>query len=316
MTARPLVSVLIPCYNAAAYVAEATGSARAQTYRPIEIICVDDGSRDDSAAVLERLAGPDLRVIRQDNAGQSAALNRALAESRGEFIQFLDADDVLDPDKIASQMPRLLAQPGAVGVSAWGRFRERVEETAFIPEPCWRDAAPLAWLALSWHIGGGMMFPARWLLPRAVLDKAGGWDESLTVHNDGEYFTRVVMAASRVLFEPRARAHYRSNVAGSVSSQRHARGLESYFRSIEAIENTLRPRLDDESLRQGLSLMWQRYAYGTYPFLPASANEAMRRARLLHSATLPLEGGWRFVTLARLIGWRWARRLQVWSGRP
>src|SRR5438128_8633466 len=107
-----LVSILIPVYNAESFVADAIQSALDQTWPAKEIIAVDDGSTDRSAEVLKSFA-PRIKVIEQENRGASAARNRALREAQGEFIQYLDADDLLAPNKIKIQMNRLLAEsPG------------------------------------------------------------------------------------------------------------------------------------------------------------------------------------------------------------
>src|SRR6266571_3302693 len=95
----PLVSVLVPAYNAAPWIAESLGSALAQTWPNTELIVVDDGSRDETASVVKQFLGPRVRLIRQENQGQSAAENSALRAAQGEFIQYLDADDLLSFDK-------------------------------------------------------------------------------------------------------------------------------------------------------------------------------------------------------------------------
>jgi glycosyltransferase involved in cell wall biosynthesis len=97
------VSVVIPCYNGAAFLAETLASVLHQTYRPHEIIVVDDGSTDKSASIAESF-GPSVRVIRQENQGESVARNRGWAEARGEWIAWLDADDLWVPTKLERQM--------------------------------------------------------------------------------------------------------------------------------------------------------------------------------------------------------------------
>src|SRR5713226_1866991 len=135
-----LVSILIPVYNAEGFVAEAIQSALDQTWPAKEIIAVDDGSTDRSLEILKSF-GLRIRVIEQENRGASAARNRALSEAQGEFIQFLDADDLLAPDKIEIQMNRLSDEPaGRVASGAWGRFSDRPEKTGFTPEPVWMDS--------------------------------------------------------------------------------------------------------------------------------------------------------------------------------
>lgn len=105
---QPLVSIVIPTYNGAATIRRAVDSALAQTYQPTEIIVVDDGSTDDTAAALSGYGAP-VRFLRQENAGPSAARNRGARESRGEILAFLDADDVWQPEKTARQVALLLA---------------------------------------------------------------------------------------------------------------------------------------------------------------------------------------------------------------
>jgi len=101
---KPLVSILIPAYNAEQWAAETLTSALAQTWRPLEIIVVNDGSTDGTMNVLRCFEAAGVRVICQRNQGAAAARNRAFAESRGDYVQWLDADDLLAPEKIARQM--------------------------------------------------------------------------------------------------------------------------------------------------------------------------------------------------------------------
>lgn len=110
MTTNPLISVIIPAYNAADTIAAAISSALAQTYRPLEILVVDDGSTDKTSQVADSF-GDQIRFLSQANAGPAAARNLGLRESRGELIAFLDADDRWHPDKLALQWQILLQQP-------------------------------------------------------------------------------------------------------------------------------------------------------------------------------------------------------------
>src|SRR5947208_10643307 len=98
---KPLVSILIPAYNAEAWIADTIQSALAQTWPRKEIVVVDDGSRDATFAVARRFASSEVKVVTQPNSGAATARNKAFALSRGDFIQWLDADDLLAPDKLA-----------------------------------------------------------------------------------------------------------------------------------------------------------------------------------------------------------------------
>ena len=120
-----LVSVIIPTYNRADLLGEALHSVREQTYRPIELVVVDDGSTDSTQQVARRFAEATagdvhVRCIYQENQGAQAARNRGLAESRGEFIQFLDSDDLLHPEKLTAQVQAMRDDPQVRYVfSAW-----------------------------------------------------------------------------------------------------------------------------------------------------------------------------------------------------
>src|SRR6187397_1072894 len=101
MPAMPItISIITPCYNGSRYIRETLQSALAQTHPPLEVIVIDDGSTDDSAALAEN-AGPPVRVIRQTNQGESVARNRGIAEARGSHVLFLDADDMLEPESLS-----------------------------------------------------------------------------------------------------------------------------------------------------------------------------------------------------------------------
>ncbi|MDE3084845.1 MAG: glycosyltransferase family 2 protein, partial [Verrucomicrobiota bacterium] len=194
----PLVSILIPCYNAAPWLAQTLESALAQTWPNKEIIVVDDGSGDDSASIARTYADRGVRLISQENRGSSAARNHAWRNAQGEFFQFLDADDLINPDKISAQLSTLASRSaGTLASCAWGRFRNDPANAKFIDEAVFGDFSPIDFLALSARTGV-MMHPSAWLVPHAVADRAGPWDEALTLNDDGEYFCRVLLASNGI----------------------------------------------------------------------------------------------------------------------
>src|SRR6266568_3383608 len=118
MPPRPLVTVIIPAYNAVATVARALDSALAQTYRPIEVIVIDDGSKDATSKIVASYRDERIRLLRLPrNQGESGAMNEGIASARGEYIAFLDADDEWLPTKLARQVPVLRENPKAAMVN-------------------------------------------------------------------------------------------------------------------------------------------------------------------------------------------------------
>jgi glycosyltransferase involved in cell wall biosynthesis len=108
MSSQPMVSVVMPAYNAARYIEEAVRSVLSQGWSNLEVVVVNDGSKDGTAAVVRAIADPRVRVIDQPNGGVSSARNAGIEEARGEFIAFLDADDALEPGAIEQKMEALL----------------------------------------------------------------------------------------------------------------------------------------------------------------------------------------------------------------
>jgi glycosyltransferase involved in cell wall biosynthesis len=307
---KPLVSILVPCYNAEPWVAQTLRSALVQTWPRTEVIVVDDGSRDRSREAVRPFASARLKLICQENRGASAARNRALAEAQGDFIQFLDADDLIAPDKLEVQLRRLEeAGPDCVATCRWGRFHDDPDAAWFVPEPFWADLAPVDWLVCCWE-RASMMHPAAWLLPRGVAERAGPWDERLSLNDDGEYFSRVVLASRRVCFCPQAVTSYRSGLPGSLSGIKGRAAWDSALRALEAGATRLLAAEDSPRTRRACARQFQEFVYSAYPDCPDLLARAERRVRELGAPTFPPPGGPAFRLVSRLIGWRGAKRLQ------
>lgn len=310
----PGVSVLIPCHNAAPFVGAAIESVLAQTYRPIEIVVVNDGSTDASAEVLDGFVARGVRVISQANAGQCAAANRALAASTGELVKFFDADDLLDPEMIEKQVERLGSRGDAVVMGEWARFRDDPASAWFTPLAMYRDARPADWLTAEWAGGEPMMQCAMWLVPRVLLARTGGWDERLSLINDFEFFTRVLLAAQDILYAPGARLYYRS-VANSLSSQTSRKAAESACRSLLNGTSHLLAVRDDAEARRACANILKTFDYNFYPAFPDLRHRIDQRIEQLGGADLAPMGPPGFHALRRIIGWRAARRVQRLSER-
>ncbi len=151
---KPLVSILIPAYNSEEWIADTLRSALRQTWQRKEIIVVDDGSRDRTTEVARQLASKQVTVVSIENGGAAAARNHALKLSQGDYIQWLDADDLLAPDKIERQLLALgEAEDKKILLSSpWAYFNYRTNRARFVPTSLWHDLSLLPCASgLQWH---------------------------------------------------------------------------------------------------------------------------------------------------------------------
>lgn len=185
MTAR--VAVIMAARDAAATIERAVASVRGQTMGDFDLVVVDDGSTDDTAAVLAGIDDPRLRVIRQANAGPAAARNRAIAASRAEFVACLDADDLWAPEKLAWQLAALADAPDAAVAYGWADVVDADLAHAYSDRRIRRDGDVYAALLRSNFIFSG----SNTMIRRAVLDRVGGFDETLRAVEDWELHVRI-----------------------------------------------------------------------------------------------------------------------------
>jgi glycosyltransferase involved in cell wall biosynthesis len=303
-----LVSVIIPCKDAAAWLGEAIESCLAQTWREIEIIVVDNGSSDASPVIARRFSSASVAVLECARSGASAARNRGLEHARGDLIQFLDADDMLDREKIRVQVERLAAVPaGSIASGAWARFRDQPGDEIFAPEPVWRDLPGEEFLTSSWS-GGGMMANFAWLTPRTIIERVGPWNERLTLNDDGEFFCRVALAASGIAFCDGARGYYRRGSVAAISRRRDREALASAFAAIELSCSHLLAHCDSVPAARACAIAYQRFICDAYPAVPDFVAAAERRVAQLGGSDLRPQGGPAFNALSRWLGWKIAKR--------
>jgi glycosyltransferase involved in cell wall biosynthesis len=213
---RPLVSVIVPACNAEGTLAATLDAARAQTYRNLELIVVDDGSSDGTRGVAQAHAARDarVRVIEQENRGVSAARNCALAVARGEFVAPLDADDLWDPSKIERQVRRMLDAGATTGlVYSWWVW---IDEHGAVLDgsPRWRVEGHVADALLQVNFIGCGSIP---LFRRRHLEAAGGYDETLPSGCDDWDLALRVAERARVAVVPAVLVGYRRR-QGSMST--------------------------------------------------------------------------------------------------
>jgi glycosyltransferase involved in cell wall biosynthesis len=305
----------MPCFNAEPYLVAALESVLAQSWHPLEIIAVNDGSTDRTGEILDRYQERGVRVIHQENRGQCAAANRALTEAQGELLKFFDADDILAPDMIVLQVARLAGRRDAVAMGEWARFYSDLSEADFRPLPMYRDATPVDWLTDEWSRGEPMMQCAMWLIPVEILERTGGWDERLSLDNDFEFFARVLLAADEILYTPAARLYYRSGILGSLSGQKSRKAVESQFISLTLGTEHLLKAEDSSRTRRACANVLQAFEYAHYPSHPDLITKMRARIAELGGSDLKPSGPPGFQKLRSWTGWRAARRVQLLSER-
>jgi glycosyltransferase involved in cell wall biosynthesis len=312
MASFPLVSILIPAYNAEAWISDTLRSAVEQSWPNKEIIVVDDGSRDRTPEVAERFISKGVRVIHQSNQGAAAARNQAYSSSKGEYIQWLDADDLLSPDKVTRQMVAAQANgPRALISSEWASFMHRPSRAKFSPSPLWSNLTPLEWMLRKWE-GNDHMQTATWLVSRELTEAAGPWDTRLLGDDDGEYFSRVIKASVGVAFVPDARVYYRITGASRLSYiGRSNKKIDAQFLGMKLQIGYLRSLADDARVRAACVHYLQTWLVHFYPERPDIVEQVRELAATLGGKiTLP-QLSWKYAWIQCLFGYQVAKNAQV-----
>jgi glycosyltransferase involved in cell wall biosynthesis len=308
----PLVSILIPAFNAQDWIAETIRSAIAQTWQRKEIIIVDDGSTDQTLAIARRFISPEVTVVTQVNQGAAAARNHAYALSRGDYIQWLDADDLLAPDKIAKQIDkaRQLHSSRILFSAGWGHFFYRTGRAKFVPSALWCDLSPIEWLMrkMGRHVH---MQTATWLVSRELTEAAGPWDVRLWVDDDGEYFCRVILASDEIRFVPGSKVFYRMTASGRLSHVGTSdRKKDALSLSMQLHVKYIRSLEESGRVRAACKTYLQRYLYCFYPERPDLVAEVEELATSLGYKLKQPRLRWKYAWIKPLFGWGAAKAAQ------
>lgn len=307
-----LVSILIPAYNAGEWLAATIESALAQTWPRTEIVVVDDGSKDATLAVARSFEPRGVRVFTQTNQGAAATRNRLFELSRGEFIQWLDADDLLSPDKVARQMRAALASGDRrmLFSCAWGRFLYRAAAAKFAPNPLYQDLAPAEWLLRKLEHDTYLQ-TACWLVSRELTEAAGPWNTALLGDDDGEYFARVLLASRGVQFVAGAKVYYRAAPASLSHVGRSDRKMEAQWRSMELTIGYLRSLDDGPRGRAACVTYLQNWLVFFYPYRMDLVAAAQGAAAALGGRLHLPRPAWKYAWLRPLLGPGGVRRAQI-----
>ena len=310
---KPLVSILIPAYNSEAWIADTLRSAIGQTWQRKEIIVVDDGSSDRTAEVAQRFASAGVAVVSVPNQGAAAARNHALKLSQGDYIQWLDADDLLAPDKIERQLAALKEGDSKrlLLSSPWAYFSYRTNRARFVPTSLWHDLSPVEWLLRKMSENLHMQ-TGTWLTSRELADAAGPWDTRLMSDDDGEYYCRILLASEGTRFVPQSKVFYRVtsssrwSYVGTSDKKKNALLLSmklhvKYLRSLE----------ESDRVRNACLIYMQNWFENFYPDRPDIMAELQSLAAELHGHLETPRLRWKYAWMEPFFGRNTAKRAQM-----
>ena len=319
-----LVSVIIPVYNCGASIHRTMKSVLAQSYAEFEVILVDDGSTDNSYTVATQYKSSRVQVLQQKNAGAAVARNTGLAVAKGEYIQFLDAGDVLSEEKIAVQVKALETQPGKVAVCNYKQFTTDEEmkdgnypdQSTFI----YSSNDPQDFLIHLWGGKGQMNFIQTncWLVPKQIIEQAGGWRAYRCPDDDGEFFARVLLASEGIVYVPGVYNYYHITPGGvnQLSKSKNKKYLQNTLLTIDLKHQFLLKKGMHPFINKAIASQYLRFAVDQFPEQKMLSAIAYRRYRSLgENVQVPVLGGRMIEFVKKIFGWRVARLTRYYLRR-
>jgi glycosyltransferase involved in cell wall biosynthesis len=320
-----LVSVIIPAYNAEQYIAATIQSVLNQTHQNIEIIVVNDGSTDQTLKMIDDISSDKVKVLSKKNGGASAAKQTGLEAARGNYIQYLDADDLLSEDKIASQIQLLQHRPNAISLCATVHFFDQTDPKSYPVVDEWyahENNSPVDFLKKIYGgnlIGatyGGMIQPNAFLTPINVIKRAMPWNTSISPcpDEDGEYFCRAILAASEVIYAKNGINYYRK-----FKQQNSLSAVRNYIACKNMLESTLlktkhlllATNKPEAKLAMGNQL-WND-AFSLYPRYKQLSAIAEKKAEELYPRLKinPFKNSFKMF-LSQILGWKFVLKIDYY----
>ncbi|MDC0637798.1 glycosyltransferase [Flavobacteriaceae bacterium] len=244
----PLVSIVIPTFNRSELLRETLDSVFNQTYHNWECIIVDDNSTDNTKQVISLFLekdsrfqyyfGPDHKI-----SGANACRNFAFRKSKGDFIQYLDDDDLLDSNKIEAQVKALFNKSSnTIATSKWDFFNEKPKDIKSQNLDVYRSFEVIEDFINSLSYSHGYFPPHAYLIPRSLILRAGEWNEYLKINQDGEFMCRIFTKAENVVFAGGAQVYYRQHNGSRTSALNSRKKIYQARKSWELIEATFQIR--------------------------------------------------------------------------
>ncbi|WP_162426432.1 glycosyltransferase family 2 protein [Pontibacter pudoricolor] len=315
----PKVSIIVPVFNSELYLYNSLDCLLKQTYKDIEIIIIDDSSTDNSYTVAKQFESNNVKVIKQPNAGAAVARNTGLSYAAGEYIQFMDADDYLSVDKIEKQVAALKGSYDKVAVCNYINFFAESDlshstyehdQDTFI----FSTNDPVNFLLNLYGANGQSNFiqTNSWLVPRPLIDKAGGWRNYRCPDDDGEFFSRILLASGGVVYVPNVYNYYRRSIKGDALSQRKDfLYLRNTLLTIDLKRTYLGRYTSGTNLKKAIAKQYLDFAVSTYLNNHILSDIAYKRFRSYNiDVQTPKIGGTTIEIIKILFGWKVAKRIK------
>ena len=308
----PLISVCMPAFNAGKFITEAIESILNQSYSNWELIIVNDGSTDDTLKKAESFTKDNrIKVFSQVNKGQCAAANKAYSYSKGQYIKFFDADDILSLDFLENQVIKINGNDNKIATARWGRFHNDDINTFKIEPANFPDTEkPIDWLVRSMNNGIITLQCALFLIPRKIITKSGLWDERLSLINDFDFFFRVILNAEEMINTNDSILYYRF-VNNSLSSQKSMKSLDSAFISISLGINELLKFEYSERTKKMAADTFQLWAFEFYLSHNKLYKKSIRKINDYGGSAVKYPSGGITELLIKFLGWKLTKRIKL-----
>jgi glycosyltransferase involved in cell wall biosynthesis len=301
------VSVLIPLFNSEKFIDKAIKSALDQTWTNKEIIIVDDGSTDNSLSVAKSYESEIVKVFSQPNHGASSARNLAFKHSSGDYIQYLDADDLLSEDKIAVQMKIAGIENFNPAVLIFGKtaFIENEITDAIIASQAVNKSYdnPIN-LLIDLFSSVSFISSHAWLTHRDLVSISGEWDEVLSANDDGEFFSRVISYSKKVIYCDNGISYYRRSLPDSLSNIKSPDHTFSEYLSLKKISETILRYNNSPQSKAACSHIFNLFIVDWFPgnrFILSDIEKTMKQYGLNYFSNSPSRI---YHFIQRVAGWR------------
>ena len=303
------VAVVIPCWNAEAWIADAIRSVLAQAAVHLDVVVVDDGSDDDSVRVATETGQGRVRVLRQGRLGVSRARTAGTRAARGEYVQYLDADDVLAPDTLIRRVEALEHAEADVAYTDWLRWERHADGRFADGDVFARQLGARPDVEL---VADAWWPPAALLYRRRIVERIGPWREDLPIIQDARFLLDAALCDGRFVHVAGIGARYRVTGAASLSRRDPRAFLDDCYRSAVTLDDRWQQEHGlDEPRRKALIKAYNIVARGYFPIDRSRFREIVGRLQTLDPHFLP-EGPPALRALSRVIGYPGAEHVARW----